>query len=146
MPIRTLLAAGFLLTTSGWANDRADRENLLGTWQSSEGDSHETWSIESKGDVLWIMRTDGSKATLEVKCKADGIDCPGTDEGKKVTIAMYFNGSALIQMETRDSYVLTRKFALGGEPGRLTIEVNPITGPGKHHTLLLTRHLEAAVH
>jgi len=77
MLIRILLAASFWLTTVAWAGDDADRENLLGTWQSPQGDSHETWSIESKGDVLWIMRTEGSKVTLEVKCKAVGTDCPG---------------------------------------------------------------------
>jgi hypothetical protein len=144
MLIRTLFAAGFLLSMAAGAGDRADRDNLLGIWQAAEGASHEAWSLESKGDVLRVVRTDNGKVTLEATCKPDGTDCSATDEGKKVTVIMYFNGPALVQMETRDSYVTTRKFALDGESGRMTIEVNPITGPGKHYTLLLTRHLQAA--
>jgi len=145
MNTRQFLRVGFLLTTAAWAEDHADRANLLGSWQAENRDSHEMWSLESKGDVLRVVRTDDGKVTLDVKCKPDGTDCSGTDEGKKVTVIMYFNGASLVQMETKESNVTTRKFSLDGGPERMTIEVNPITGPGKHYTMLLTRHLEAAV-
>jgi len=79
MITRTLLAAGFLLTTVAWAEDHADRANLLGSWQAENRDSHEMWSLESKGDVLRVARTDDGKVTLDVKCKPDGTDCSGTD-------------------------------------------------------------------
>jgi len=144
MLIRRLLAAGFLLTAAAWSQDRGNRESLLGTWQVEEGATHETWSLESKGEILQVVRTDDGKVTLDVKCKPDGSDCRGTDEGKKVVVSTYYNGSALVEMETKDTRVTTRKFAVNGQTDRMIIDVNPITDSGKPYTLRLTRHLQAS--
>jgi hypothetical protein len=47
-------------------------------------------------------------------------------------------------METKDTRVTTRKFAVDGQTDRMIIDVNPITDSGKPYTLRLTRHLQAS--
>jgi hypothetical protein len=142
MRARTGLAGILILAGAAFAGDLEDREKLLGHWQNGSGNK-EVWMLESKGELLHVTRSEEGKVTLEAECRPDGSDCNGTESGKKIKISMYYNGPALVQMETHDSSVTTRKFTLNGESG-LSIEVKPITGPGKAETITLTRNVEAA--
>jgi len=137
------LLAGLLLGGLAHADDSVVRENLLGTWQLQSGDTHESWSLESDGASLRVTRKDDGKVSLDVECKPDGSMCKGVDEGKKVQVTMYFNGAALVQIETRNQEVIKRRFELDGH-GDLTIDLNPLNEPAKRHSLQLVRLAKVA--
>jgi hypothetical protein len=143
MLIRASLALSMLVAATAWGQSHPERQQLLGSWQVEDGGNHETWVLENDGEMLRIARSEDGKVTFDLKCKPNGTDCASSDEGKKVKVSMYFNGSNLVQLETRDSYVTTRTFALDGKPDQMKIDVNPVTGPGKPYTLKLARHVEA---
>jgi hypothetical protein len=134
-----LLTGGLAL-----AGDNTARENLLGTWELQNSATHESWSLESDGAVLHVVRKDDGKVNLDLRCKPDGSECTGTDEGKKVRVTMYFNGAALVQIETRDQSVIKRRFELDGQDD-LKIDLNPLNEPAKRHSLQLVRQVRAAV-
>jgi hypothetical protein len=52
---------------------------------------------------------------------------------------MYFNGPALVQMETAGSDVIKRRFTVTDKPDVMEIEVMPLTGHTKAETLHLKR-------
>ena len=139
------LLAGLLIGAGLWAQagDNVARENLLGTWQLESGATHESWSLESDGAILRVVRKDEGKVSLDLECKPDGSMCKGMDDGKKVQVTMYFNGAALVQIETRDQEVIRRRFELDGH-GDLTIDQNPLNDPAKRHSLQLVRLVKAA--
>ena len=132
-----LLLAGLALA------EEPDREALLGNWRLENATKHEAWSLESDGSMLHVVRSDEGKVNLDLKCKPNGDKCPGTDEGKKVYVSMYFNGSALVQIETHDEDVIKRRFELDGQ-GALKIDQNPLSQPAKRQSLQLVREVKAA--
>lgn len=145
MPTGIPLVAALLFAEVAWGQVGPGREQLLGSWQVEDGDNHEAWSLQSEGDTLHVVRTNNGKVTLDINCTPDARECNSTDEGKIAKITMYFDGSALILKEARGSNVTTRTFTSEPKTDTMTIDVNPVTGPGKRLALRLTRHLRAAL-
>jgi hypothetical protein len=139
MRIYIAVLAGLLLALPVLADEQADRAQLIGKWLSEDSATQETWILESKGDSLRVTQSDGDKTIAEFECKPSGVECEGTDSGKKAKVTMYFNGSALVQLETRGSDVTKRRFALTGKPDMMDVEVIPLVGEGKTETLHLKR-------
>jgi hypothetical protein len=52
---------------------------------------------------------------------------------------MYYDGPALVQLETKGSDVTRRRFIVTGQPDLMEIEVMPILGTDKAETLHLKR-------
>jgi hypothetical protein len=67
------------------------------------------------------------------------VGCEGTVAGNKVTVSMYYDGPALVQLETKGSDITRRRFAVTGQPNMMDLELRPIVGPGRAETLLLKR-------
>lgn len=141
--IRTALLGGVLCAMALWAADSPDRDDLLGSWEVQGGNAHETWSIQSDTKEMTVTRKQDGKVTFNVTCPPFGSECKGEDEGKNVKVSMYFNGAALVQIETRGSDVFKRRFSLEGADKELSIEVTPITG-GKSVTMHLKKDLQAS--
>jgi hypothetical protein len=146
MPVLKLMPASlFLLGMAVAADEAAQRAQLLGMWQSDEP-GQDTWVIEAKGEKLRISRSRGNQTIFEVECKPDGKDCEGTASGKKAKSTLYYNGSALVQLETRGSDVTKRMFLAATGTSELQIEVTAIIGDARTESLRLKRIETAAAH
>lgn len=106
------------------ADTQTDREALIGTWNETGGS--QGWVIENGADGLHMTQIEASAPIADFTCATDGRDCDAKISGKKAKVSLYYNGAALIQLETRGNNVTKRKFLVSG--GGLTVEVTPMTG------------------
>jgi len=106
------------------ADTQADRDSLIGTW-TENGGTH-GWVIENSANGLHMTQIDASAPIADFTCATDGHDCDTKISGKKAKVSLYYNGSALVQLETRGDTVTKRKFSISGNG--LKVEVTPMTG------------------
>src|ERR1019366_7534122 len=123
------------------ADDVSDRAKLLGSWQAQDvsGKEATVWVLEMKGTALHISESLGDRKISEFECIPKGVECEGTVAGNKATVSMYYDGPALVQLETKGSDVTRRRFTVTGQPDMMDLEVRPIVGAGKAETLHLKR-------
>ncbi len=105
------------------ADTQSDRASLVGTW-NEHGGTH-GWVIESSAKGLHMTQLDASAPIADFTCATDGHDCDIKISGKKGKVSLYYNGSALIQMETKGDLITKRKFTIDGDG--LKVEVTPMT-------------------
>jgi hypothetical protein len=137
-----VVALGLLVGLSVLADDKADREKLIGSWQpqvASSGASGAGWTFVSKGNSLEVTELDGEKKIARFECSTDGTGCEIKTGGKKATISMWFNGPKLVQMETRGSDVVKRRFGILPPGDAMEMEVIPIVPSGPAETLRFKR-------
>jgi hypothetical protein len=106
------------------ADTQTDRSGLVGTWNQNGG-TH-GWVIESSPNGLHMTEMDASAPIADFTCATDGQDCNTKISGKKAKVSLYYNGSALVQIETRGDAITKRKFVVSGNG--LKVEVTPMTG------------------
>ena len=122
--------------------DRPDRGRLVGAWQGmSVADSNNgtVWVIEDKGNTLHLMRSEGSRKIEEFECSTSGHECSGRDSGRKTIVSMWFNSGVLVQMETKGSEVVKRRFAVADQGDSMEIQTVLITPTGPTETARFTR-------
>jgi hypothetical protein len=105
------------------ADTQTDRDSLVGTWNENGG-SH-GWVIESSAKGLHMTQLEASAPIADFTCATDGHDCDIKISGKKGKVSLYYNGSALIQLETKGDLITKRKFTINGDG--LKVEVTPMT-------------------
>jgi hypothetical protein len=139
--IQMTALTALLLCVPVLADDVTDRAKLLGSWQALDdsGKQATVWVLEMKGTALHISESLGDMKISEFECAPKGAECEGTDAGNKATVSMYFDGPALVQLETKGSDVTRRRFAVPGQLDVMDLEVRPIVGAGKAVTLHLKR-------
>jgi hypothetical protein len=141
MTIPMTAFVALLLCVPVLADDVSDRGKLLGSWQrqNDSGKEAAVWVLEVKGTALHITESRGDQKISEFECPPKGAECEGTVAGKKATVTMYYDGPALVQLETKGSDVTRRRFIVTGQPDLMEIEVMPILGTDKAETLHLKR-------
>lgn len=141
MTIYTIAFATLLPFVSVLADDAPARARLIGSWQQQDdsGKVISVWVVETKGDSLHIANSQGDQTLFEIVCKPTGAECEGTSSGKKAKVMMYFNGPALVQLETVGSDVIKRQFTVTEQPDTMDLAVMAITGNTKPETLHLKR-------
>jgi hypothetical protein len=130
-----------MLSVSGlvFADDLATRALLLGQWESQDGAGQSSvWTIERKGEALRVAASKGDQKLLEYECKPSGVDCDAWVSGKRAKISMYFNGPALVQIETKGSEITKRRF-LAKDHEMIDLEVIPVVPGGNSHIIHLKR-------
>jgi hypothetical protein len=115
--------------------DDTDRSKLMGAWESQA----ETWLFESKGDAVRVTYVRGSQKLAEFECNTDGKDCATKVAGHSAKISLWFNGSKLVELETRGSDVVKRRFAIAGAGEEMDEEIIPIASDSKAETLHFKR-------
>jgi hypothetical protein len=133
--MRLVLVFSSFFMMVAFAADDADRAKLAGSWQ----DSGTVWTIEDKGSTIHLTRSEGSKVVAEFDCNAAGRDCEGKDSGHKATVSMWFNGAALVQMETKGPEVVKRRFAISSQGDTLELQTIPLTPAGPTETAQFKR-------
>lgn len=139
--VQITLFAVLLLAAPLRADNASDRAGLLGSWQQppESGKEAAVWVLQMKGMSLHITESVGAQAVSEFECPPKGAECEGTAEGKKASVSLYYDGPALVEIETRGSDVTRRKFMVAKQSDTLDIEVMPIVGDNKAETLHLKR-------
>lgn len=124
------LALAFAFALPGAAQDRP---NLTGTWKldATKSQMHtekiagETWTINEGDNTINIAESeDGSGRKIELKCTTDGKECKVT--GDKASASFWYNGSLLVEMETRGDHVVRYRMKLSSDGKTLTVDTTHI--------------------
>jgi len=133
-----LYKVGFTLLILGacaFADEYADRVKLIGVWQSqATGGKNGVWSIKDNGENLHLVYTEGNEKVADFECNTVGKDCKTKVAGHDSTISLYFNGSKLVEMETRGSDILKRRFGVAAQGDQMEVDLIPISGAAKPET------------
>ena len=141
------VAAAIFLTVacaSASADEDADRAKLVGTWEMTGPDAGVVWAIVQNGDQLRITQSHKDQPVSLLECSVGGRECEVKDNGHNAKISMWYNGGKLVEMETRGSEVVKRRFTASDDA--LEIEVIPIVPDGKPQVLKLKRTKAAVAH
>jgi hypothetical protein len=125
----------------------SDRSKLAGTWESATPDKgdREVWVIEEDDSGLRIKHNDSGKET-EFDCDRGKRDCEVKGDARKLQVSTWFNGPMLVQLETRGSDVVKRRFVVQSQDDLMEVEVMPLVPPGKTEVLRFKRVVAAASH
>lgn len=141
---RSICALSLWLGSTAFADDTASK--LSGTWaaQAESKDAPTTWVFEQQGDTLKVTEMSGADKFAEFECDTVGRDCEIQDAGKKATVSMWFNGPKLVQLETKGSEIVKRRFAVDEKGDTMEVEVIPISHKGKAEIMHFRRIQVAA--
>jgi len=120
----TSIVALALLTVPTRADDKADRAGLIGSWVQNGG-TH-AWVIDTQPDGLHVTEIENYSPIADFQCNTYGQSCDVKISGHKATVSMYYNGSALVQLETKGDDIVKRRFSVSGNS--MKVEVTPMTG------------------
>ena|SRR5947209_7181715 len=137
----TTYSAFLVLTVASCAafGDTGDtRSKLSGAWQAQAG-STEKWVIDEKADSIRISHSANGEKAAELECNTAGRECEWKHDGRKGTVSMYFNGPRLVQLETRGSEVVKRRFTVDAGGDTLEVEVIPVVPAGTAKTFRFAR-------
>jgi len=122
-----------------------EKPDLSGKWrpEKADADSAQVLQIEEKDGKLHIRDyTGGTQRPTEVTCTMRGKSCKGTIHGDPATVSYWFNGTTLVEMMLQgkdNEHVIKTRRTLSGDGKRMTVEVMPITPPGKMESTVLIR-------
>ena len=125
-----------------FAGGDASHPVFTGTWQldpaSSQIHSHLSgavvWTIDQKDEDIHLNETGTERgATFEVTCGTHGADCKTKEAGKPVTLSFWYNGPALVEMETagKGEEVTKKKMQLSDDGSAIIVEVTHILPEGR---------------
>ena len=137
-----LLLAAATLAASAYGDDGQDRAKLTGTWQLEPGSAEEgasTWTFQEKADTIHITLAQGDAKVADFECNTAGRDCTVAESGKKMKVSLWFAGPKLVELETRGSDVVKRRFGVSAQGDTLEMEVIPVVPQGKTEEITLRR-------
>ncbi len=139
------LSALFLAGSTLAADDTA-RAKLEGKWQQSEGNgvAKATWTLENMGDSIHVVNSNRTETIEEFDCNTLGKECAVKNAGHKSTVSLWFNGAALVELETTGNQVVKRRFIVTGNGDTMDLETIPIAPSGQPDTVHFTRTTQAA--
>jgi hypothetical protein len=129
------------------ADDQSDRQKLLGTWElqgTAENTSSSSWTFSPAKDSIQVTQLEGGNKVADFACGTAGTSCEVKAVGKKATVSMWFNGPLLVEMETKGSDVVKRRFKILPQGDVMEMEVIPIVPSGKTETFQFKRAQLAA--
>ena len=140
MIIRIVASAALLIGVVAMADEAADRAKLAGSWQlqdTAAKDVPSLWVIQDKGEGLRMSATQENHPAAAFECNTMGRECEFKDDGKSAKVLLYFSGPKLVQLETRGSDVVKRRFSASGD--EMVVEIIPVVPPGKTETYRFKR-------
>jgi len=117
-----------LFASSAFADD-AGRAKLLGAWElqgGADAGGRASWILEEKGESWQVTYTQGNQKPAVFECAIDGRECTAKDLGHGAKVSLYFNGSKLVEMETKGPEVVKRRFGISEKGDEMEVEVIPI--------------------
>ncbi len=120
-------AAFSALAALSHADDKATaRAALIGSWVQNGGAA--SWIIDSRTDGLHVTQLEGSGPVADFECNTFGEKCEVKIAGHKVIESLYYNGAALIQLETKGDQIVERRFSVLPTGNAMKVEVTPMSG------------------
>jgi hypothetical protein len=135
------------LGAAAFADDQGDRQKLLGSWElqgAAENTSSSSWTFSPAKDSIRVTQLEGGNKVADFACGTVGTACEIKAAGKKATVSMWFNGPLLVEMETKGSDVVKRRFKILPQGDVMEMEVIPIVPGGKTETFQFKRSQLAA--
>jgi len=125
-----------LLASSAFADDDSSRAKLMGRWQQSDGngETKSTWDLEGVGSSIHVTNSKGTQTVAEFECNTVGKECAVEDAGRRSKVSMWFNGPKLVELETRGTEIVKRRFRITGDGETMDLETIPIAPSGKVET------------
>jgi len=148
--MRPIPLAAILLLSLGaaaLADDHGDRQKLVGSWElqgSAENSPASSWTFAAADNSIRVTQLEGSNKVADFTCGTAGTSCEVKTAGKKATVSMWFNGPLLVEMETKGSDVVKRRFKILSQGDVMEMEVIPIVPSGKTETFQFKRAQLAA--
>jgi hypothetical protein len=130
-----LLVPGALVFAAGaLAAGVPERPSISGEWQletAAAKDSGPAWILDTKDDTIHVTELQNGQKVSEFDCNTLGRECDVKDSGRHAKVSFYFNGAKLVQLETRGSDVVKRRFSVGEQGDSLEVEEIPVVPAGK---------------
>jgi len=126
----------------GLADDHTDRQKLIGSWETqgaSDNGSASSWTFSTAENAIRITQLDGNNKVADFECNTMGTPCEIKTAGKKATVSMWFNGPRLVEMETKGSEVIKRRFRILPGGDAMEMEYIPFVPAGKTETFEFKR-------
>jgi hypothetical protein len=124
------------------ADDQSDRQKLIGSWELQGGTGNSptsAWTFSTARNAIRVTQLDNSNKAADFACATDGTSCEIKIAGKKAQVSLWFNGPRLVEMETKGSEVVKRRFKILPQGGVMEMEVIPIVPGGKTETFEFKR-------
>jgi len=118
------------------ADDQSDRQKLIGSWEQSPAQSTAaiSWSFLATGHSMRVKQLAGGNKIADFECETEGTPCEIKTGGKKATVSLWFNGAMLVEMETKGTEIVKRRFEILPASDSMEMEVIPIVPSGKTET------------
>jgi len=127
------LSAFIFVPVHAFGDDTSGRAKLIGSWQPQDPGAKESgaWTFEQKGnDRIRVSYTVKDQKVFEFECNTTGMDCEVKDSGKSAKVSMWYIGSKLVELETKGSEVVKRRFGVG-DGDSLEVETIPVQPNGQ---------------
>jgi flagellar hook-basal body complex protein FliE len=124
------------------AESESDRQKLLGSWEqegATQNSPSSSWTFSAANDSIHVTQLEGGNKIADFACGTAGTSCEVKTSGKKATVSMWFNGPLLVEMETKGSEVIKRRFKILPQGDLMEMEVIPIVPGGKTEILQFKR-------
>jgi hypothetical protein len=123
------------------ADEAADRAKLAGKWQLKAGEKNDfgTWALEDNDGSIRITQESNGQRIAEYECNTLGRECNIKEAGHAAKVSMWFNGPRLVELRTRGSEVVKRRFHVTGDGEMMEMEVIPIAPGGKSEVIHMSR-------
>jgi hypothetical protein len=140
IPLTAILL--FLFGAAAHADDQSDRQKLIGSWElqgAAENSPASSWTFSTANNSIRVTQLEGGNKVADFACGTGGTSCEVKASGKKATVSMWFNGPLLVEMETKGSDVVKRRFKILPQGDVMEMEVIPIVPSGKTETFQFKR-------
>ncbi len=105
-----------------------DHLKMSGRWQHQDGTA---WTIDNKVGTAHLKHDDHGHVSPDVECNTMGRECQVHESGKPVKVSMWFSGPKLVELETRGSQVVKRRFLVAASSDTLEVETIPVVPEGR---------------
>lgn len=134
----------FLSGVGALGSDQSDREKLAGSWELDGAplDSPSSrWTFREQGESIRVTQQEGTSNIANFECHTDGASCDVKISGKKAMVSLWFNGPKLVELETKGSEVVKRRFEIlsQGTGDVMEMELIPIVPSEKTEILRYKR-------
>jgi hypothetical protein len=114
-PISVTVFLALLSGVAALGSDQSDREKLIGSWELAGAplDSLSSyWTFSEQGESIRVTQQEGTTKVANFQCHTDGASCDVKVSGKRAMVSLWFNGAKLVELETKGSEVLKRRFEI----------------------------------
>ena len=135
---------GFLIGSALSAKAAGDRDKLSGTWvprlPANQGETRlPRWTFRAEGSVLRVTEDDEQRKIADFSCDTQRGGCEVKIDGRKTMVYLWFDGSSLMEIETRGPDTLERSFSMLPEGDAMQMKIIPLVLNGKIETFQYKR-------